>query len=128
MKARHTLAHRHGRARTLATSVRLNDLRRNRYSLSHTLLASLTPLEDDIFRTVANGGSVFGGTNSDRIVLSVGRRDAEPRVIDHGMAAINELVRHGWLRFARMTGERSGWFWLTNSAERLWNETKSILK
>ena len=99
--------------------LRLNDLRRNKRELANRLLASLTPEQLRLVDTVAHGGTVFGGSNSPRIVVSKTRKD-EGDVVENGMADVNALVRNGWLRFAKMTGEGSGWFWMTEASERLW--------
>lgn len=99
--------------------LRLNDLRRNHRALANELLASLTPSQLHLVDTVAHGGTVFGGPDSPRIVVCRTRKD-DGDVIEDGMTDVNALVRHGWLRFARMTGEGSGWFWLTDATERLW--------
>ena len=52
------------------------------------------------------------------LVISKGKDD---RVVENGMPDVHTLVRTGWLRFAPQVGVgKDGYFWLTDSAERLW--------
>lgn len=101
--------------------LRLNDLRRNKRARAFELLGTLTPFQTELLDTLQHGGTVFGGTNSDIAVVSLPRDKGEGRCVEGGMKDVNLLVRHGWLRFAKMTGEGSGWFWMTDASERLWN-------
>lgn len=84
------------------------------------LLASLSPLELEIFEALANGGMVFGSakTGDNAIALSTTRSTKNSRRVDGGGRVVRDMVRSGWLRFAKMAAD-SGYFWLTDSAERL---------
>ncbi len=102
-------------------TLRVNDLRRNKHAYAKELLASLSPSQLKIMDTVAHGGTVYGGNNCPRIVVSPNRKD-EGEVIEGGMTDVSALVHNGWLRFAEMVSSGSGWFWMTDASQRLWRE------
>ena len=100
--------------------LRLNDARKRKYEL----LASLTPFEVELLDIArSSGGHVFGHrpgkrdpdtASAGRIALtyparqvSVRKRVHDERVVDDGQAAVDGLVRAGWLRFAPQPGADS---------------------
>jgi hypothetical protein len=112
-------------ATRLPEFLKLNDARQRK----NELFASLSPTQVEMLDTVAHNGHVFGGTTSTRVVVETpqprderGRRPAPvSRVVENGMADVNVLVRQGWMRFAPQLGGPSGYFWMTEAAERLWS-------
>lgn len=100
---------------TLPRFLRLNDAR----ATKQALFASLSPFQIEILDTAAHPhGHVFGGKGCPALVISKGKDD---RVVENGMPDVHTLVRTGWLRFAPQVGVgKDGYFWLTDSAERLW--------
>ena len=62
-------------------------------------------------------GHVYGGVDSPTLLMSVGK---EQRLVEDGMRDVEVLARCGWLRFARGPSGGGGYYWLTDSAERLW--------
>lgn len=101
--------------RTLPTFLRLNDAR----TAKDELFAGLSPMAVEILDVVAAGGSAFGSkpgvpTNG-RIVL--GRDD---KIIEDGQRVLNALVKANWLRYSGGPTKTAGYFWMTDSSERLW--------
>jgi hypothetical protein len=112
------VAGRRNMAAALPKFLKLNDARQRK----NDLFASLTPFEITVLDTITHGGSVFGGPQCPRIVVSPKHGNTKGQyTVEGGMTEINSLVRAGWLRFANLTGDESGWFWLTDNAKRLWD-------
>lgn len=105
----------------LPPSLKLNDLRRDKQALARALVASLSPSQERLLNVVAHGGGVYGGAGFRHIVVSTPQKS---ELVEGGMADVEALVRHGWMRFARQTLEGSGWYWLTASSARVWNILK----
>lgn len=105
----------------LAHFEKLNDIRKNKAAL----FASLTAEQVEILDKVASGGSCFGaepGKGDGRVVLDApGRKDKDSKFVDQKV--VNSMLRAGWLRFAEAASVKgSGYFWMTDSAERVWRE------
>lgn len=104
---------------TLPSFLRLNDARRDKKAL----FEGLTAVEVEILDIVTKGpsGHVFGappGTEPDgTVILTPPGRKAVDKEIDQKI--VDRMVRKGWLRFAAMPSG-CGYFWPTDSAERLW--------
>jgi hypothetical protein len=112
----------------LPPQIRLNDARKRKFEL----LASLTPLQVEMLDAASGGGNVFGarpGRASNGVVLityrsikvSPRKRVHQYRLVEDGQRVVNAMVAAGWLRFAPTPVEGDGYFWLTDSASRVWD-------
>lgn len=103
---------------TLPCNLKLNDARKRK----NDLFASLDALEIEVLDVLARtGGSCVGkkpGTpSSGKVVLNT--RSQEPKNVDQ--KTVNAMVREGWLRFVpAVEFETSGFFWMTDAAQRVW--------
>lgn len=105
----------------LAHFEKLNDIRKNKAAL----FASLNELEVEILDKVASGGACFGSPKAgSRAVLDApGRREKDSKVLAGGGTVMMAMIRSGWLRYAESAVVKgSGYFWMTDSAERVWRE------
>lgn len=105
--------------KSLPRFLRLNDARSRKWEL----LASLTEQELLFVDAVASGGRVYGSRpgvpSSLRVVVSKGR--SPDFVVAGAQPTLTRLAHGGWLRFAPgPVDPDQGYFWLTQSAERLW--------
>ena len=105
---------------TLPAFLPLNQARQTKSEL----FAGLNPFEVTVLDTIAHGGSIFGGTTSKNVVMTytLTKRNARGRyeIVEKG-DAVRTLVRQGWLRFAPMIGETSGYYFQTEACIRLWS-------
>ena len=105
---------------TLPSPLKLNDARKYKKEL----FASLSPVEVEILDAVAvTGGRCMGnrpGAASGRVMLDKpGAKKSE--MLENGQAVVNAMTRAGWLRFAESAGVKDfGYYWMTDSAKRLW--------
>lgn len=91
--------------------------------------ACLSTEERAMFDVVRAGGSVFAcgkcgercrAENDMAVVSRVhGRGRDDDAFVTGGGRAARRMVSAGWFRFASMTNENCGYFWLTDAAERV---------